>query len=219
MPLDYIEFSKKIKTKYPEYSDVDDLTLARKMVEKYPEYKNEVTFGDEPVKKKEVSQSIFDQGGFSSAMSKMAQNQPSVSSVEKPKKEEIFTGYPGKEGKKYKLDSDRGFPVWKEYSSTEFDKNTGKQVDVFEEQITDPSRVSALNKHFGVDASTDPIEKVYTNYSEDKKDNEYREYNGNWQRKVPGATEWTTIVNEGSINALNNRYGKNVKFNPEARVH
>ena len=52
MPLDYIEFSKKIKTKYPEYSDVDDLTLARKMVEKYPEYKNEVTFGDEPVKKK-----------------------------------------------------------------------------------------------------------------------------------------------------------------------
>ena len=80
MPLDYIEFSKKIKTKYPEYSDVDDLTLARKMVEKYPEYKNEVTFGDEPVKKKEVSQSIFDQGGFSSAMSKMAQNQPSVSS-------------------------------------------------------------------------------------------------------------------------------------------
>jgi hypothetical protein len=85
MPLDYIEFSKKIKTKYPEYSDVDDLTLARKMVEKYPEYKNEVTFGDEPVKKKEVSQSIFDQGGFSSAMSKMAQNQPSVSSVEKDK--------------------------------------------------------------------------------------------------------------------------------------
>jgi hypothetical protein len=218
MPVDYKEFSKKIKTKYPEYSDVDDLTLAKKMIEKYPEYKNEVTFGNEPVKKKEVSQSMFDQGGFSSAMSKMAQDQPSVSSVEKPKKkkEEIFTGYPGKEEKKYKLDSDKGFPVWKEYSSTEFDKKTGKQVDKFEEQITDPKRVAALNQHFGVDASTDPIDQIYTNYSEDKKDNEYRVVNNQWQRKVPGATEWTTIVNEGSINALNSRYGKSVKFNPEA---
>jgi hypothetical protein len=218
MPLDYIEFSKKIKTKYPEYSDVDDLTLARKMVEKYPEYKNEVTFGDEPVKKKEVSQSIFDQGGFSSAMSKMAQNQPSVSSVEKPKKkkEEIFTGYPGQEDKKYKLDSDKGFPVWKEYSSTDYDKKTGKQVDKFEEQITNPSRVAELNRHFNVDASTDAIEQVYTNYSEDKKDNEYRVTDNKWQRKVPGATEWTNIINEGSISALNTRYNKNVKFNPEA---
>ena len=218
MPLDYIEFSKKIKTKYPEYSDVDDLTLARKMVEKYPEYKNEVTFGDEPVKKKEVSQSMFDQGGISSAMSKMAQNQPSVSSVEKPKKkkEEIFTGYPGKEEKKYKLDSDKGFSVWKEYSSTDYDKKTGKQVDKFEKQITDPTRVAALNKQFGVDASTDPIEQIYTNYSEDKKDNEYRISNNQWQRKVPGATEWTDIINKGSIEGLNNRYNKNIKFNPEA---
>ena len=218
MPLDYIEFSKKIKTKYPEYSDVDDLTLAKKMVEKYPEYKNEVTFGDQPVKKKEVSQSMFDQGGISSAMSKMAQNQPSVSSVEKPKKkkEEIFTGYTGKEEKKYKLDSDKGFSVWKEYSSTDYDKKTGKQVDKFEKQITDPTRVAALNKQFGVDASTDPIEQIYTNYSEDKKDNEYRISNNQWQRKVPGATEWTNIINKGSIEGLNNRYNKNIKFNPEA---
>jgi hypothetical protein len=170
------------------------------------------------VKKKEVSQSIFDQGGFSSAMSKMAQNQPSVSSVEKPKKkkEEIFTGYPGQEDKKYKLDSDKGFPVWKEYSSTDYDKKTGKQVDKFEEQITNPSRVAELNRHFNVDASTDAIEQVYTNYSEDKKDNEYRVTDNKWQRKVPGATEWTNIINEGSISALNTRYNKNVKFNPEA---
>ena len=42
--VDYIEFSKKIKEKYPEYKDVDDLTLAQKIVEKYPEYKERVTF-------------------------------------------------------------------------------------------------------------------------------------------------------------------------------
>ena len=30
---DYIEFSQKIKEKYPQYKDIDDLTLAQKMVE------------------------------------------------------------------------------------------------------------------------------------------------------------------------------------------
>jgi len=56
MPLDYTEFAKKIKSKYPEYSDVDDLELSKKMIEKYPEYKNEVSF-ESALKKKEVSQS------------------------------------------------------------------------------------------------------------------------------------------------------------------
>lgn len=39
------EFSAKIKAKYPEYSGVDDNTLATKMVEKYPEYKSQVDIG------------------------------------------------------------------------------------------------------------------------------------------------------------------------------
>jgi hypothetical protein len=68
MPLDYTEFAKKIKTKYPEYSDVDDLTLSKKMVEKYPEYKNEVSF--ESLKKKGVSQSTQKNGVISSDKSK-----------------------------------------------------------------------------------------------------------------------------------------------------
>lgn len=42
--MDYIEFATTIKEKYPEYKDVDDLTLAQKIVEKYPEYKEKVTF-------------------------------------------------------------------------------------------------------------------------------------------------------------------------------
>jgi len=50
MPLDYIEFSKKIKQKYPQYKDVDDMVLSQKMVEKYPEYKDQVVFKE--VKKK-----------------------------------------------------------------------------------------------------------------------------------------------------------------------
>lgn len=38
------EFAARIKAKYPEYKDVDDLVLAQKMVEKYPEYADKVDF-------------------------------------------------------------------------------------------------------------------------------------------------------------------------------
>lgn len=45
--MNYNEFSQKIKTKYPEYKDIDDLELAQKMVAKYPEYKEQVSFDTE----------------------------------------------------------------------------------------------------------------------------------------------------------------------------
>lgn len=52
----YTEFSASIKEKYPQYKDVDDLTLAKKMVEKYPVYAESVDFGD-TLKKKEPTAS------------------------------------------------------------------------------------------------------------------------------------------------------------------
>lgn len=42
--MNYTEFARKIKDKYPEYSEIDDLELAKKIVAKYPEYEAEVTF-------------------------------------------------------------------------------------------------------------------------------------------------------------------------------
>lgn len=48
----YIEFSAKIKEKYPQYADVDDRVLAEKMIEKYPEYKETVTFEEKEEPKK-----------------------------------------------------------------------------------------------------------------------------------------------------------------------
>lgn len=42
----YIEFSTKIKEKYPQYKNIDDITLAQKMIEKYPQYKEQVTFDE-----------------------------------------------------------------------------------------------------------------------------------------------------------------------------
>ena len=83
--------------------------------------------------------------------------------------------------------------------------------------IEDDARVRALNKYFGKTASLDPIDQVYTNYDEQKKDNEYRVNDNNWQRKVPGAKSWTTVTDERAINALNRRYGKDVKYKAELK--
>lgn len=63
------EFSKRIKTKYPEYKDVDDFELATRIVEKYPEYKDKVD-----LKKKDV---------VAPAQEKLSVT-PSVTPTEKP---------------------------------------------------------------------------------------------------------------------------------------
>lgn len=42
--MDYNEFGERIKAKYPEYKDMDNLELSRRIVAKYPEYKEHVSF-------------------------------------------------------------------------------------------------------------------------------------------------------------------------------
>lgn len=42
--MNYNEFAQKIKIKYPQYADMDDLELTQKMIAKYPEYKEQVVF-------------------------------------------------------------------------------------------------------------------------------------------------------------------------------
>lgn len=51
-PITPQEFAKKIKSKYPQYKNIDDVALTKKMIEKYPEYASQVS-----LKKKEDSQS------------------------------------------------------------------------------------------------------------------------------------------------------------------
>jgi hypothetical protein len=42
------EFASRIKTKYPEYKDIEDDVLVEKMITKYPEYKGKINFGQPP---------------------------------------------------------------------------------------------------------------------------------------------------------------------------
>ncbi len=52
--MDYNEFAQKVKTKYPEYNDMDNLELAQKIVAKYPEYAETVTFEQMPTEQKGI---------------------------------------------------------------------------------------------------------------------------------------------------------------------
>lgn len=51
------QFAQKIKAKYPQYKNIDDVELSRKIIEKYPAYASQVKF-DEPIKKPGFFQSI-----------------------------------------------------------------------------------------------------------------------------------------------------------------
>lgn len=54
--MDYNQFAESIKTKYPQYKEVDNLTLSKKMVEKYPAYASKVTFNEQ--KKQSFGESL-----------------------------------------------------------------------------------------------------------------------------------------------------------------
>lgn len=56
--MDYNEFSEKIKTKYPEYKDIDNMELAQKMIAKYPKYQEQVSFNVEKPQEQTQSKGI-----------------------------------------------------------------------------------------------------------------------------------------------------------------
>jgi hypothetical protein len=62
--LSVAEFAAKVKSKYPQYADVDDSLLVGKMVEKYPVYADQVNLD---VKKKESSESTSQEEPVASA--------------------------------------------------------------------------------------------------------------------------------------------------------
>lgn len=57
--MDYREFAGKIKSKYPDYADMDDRELAQKMVAKFPDY-SDVTFDDQAISETPLEASPLD---------------------------------------------------------------------------------------------------------------------------------------------------------------
>lgn len=82
----YIEFSAKIKEKYPQYAEVDDKLLAEKMIEKYPQYKETVTFEEETPKKAKSTDKVDIKDFFRDELAKRKEweeNHPIISNIQK----------------------------------------------------------------------------------------------------------------------------------------
>jgi hypothetical protein len=80
--------------------------------------------------------------------------------------------------------------------------------------ISDPLRVTALNKHFGKEASTSPSYKTFVGYP-GKESNQYMiSEDGNWMRKEKGQKEWHTLTDPTAVTALNRQFKQNVKVLP-----
>ena len=86
--------------------------------------------------------------------------------------------------------------------------------------IKDDDRVRALNKQFNKNASLDEDYETFGDYdnSPEKSKNKYRIKNNSWERLVYKSEEWSPIENEGSIGALNRRYGKNIEVPKKVKI-
>ena len=119
---------------------------------------------------------------------------------------EIFTNYPGKEGKAYRFDNGQ----WYEYSSTINGANG--DISQLKSPIKDPMRIQALNKQFKKWGTSE--KGVFLGYP-GKEKNEYRVVGENWQIRTPENKTWVNVTNQNSVTALNNYFKKDVKFSQE----
>lgn len=164
MPLDVNEFASKIKEKYPEYKDVDNKLLTQKMIEKYPEYKDKVSLGTP--KKKEATESQLKQPKVSSSSATQGteEQKPSVSSGSV--KNNVFTGYPGKEKNEYKID--QGKWLRKEPSGQwEVVNNSGSIIGLnkqFKKNIVPTADLSKVNSSLMDKSEEEVVPFLKSNY-------------------------------------------------------
>lgn len=128
-------------------------------------------------------------------------------------KGEIFTNYPGKEGKAYRFSNGQ----WFEQSQYIDAKNVlangeDMSVTVLKSPIKDPMRINALNKQFKKWGTSE--NGVLLGFP-GKEQNEYRVVNNQWQRRSPENKTWVNVTNQNSVTALNDYFKKQVKFEPE----
>jgi hypothetical protein len=157
------------------------------------------------LKKKEVSQSTQVDQVTSLDGSNKEKKKQSVSSNQQGNYSlpGEYLDYPGKGIRRYYNGK------WYDYSFTE--TKNGKDLSVYDVQITDPVRVNTLNKKFNKVGSTSETEEVFTGFPGQEK-NEYRVIEDKWQKKMPGMDKWRIVTNEGSINSLNKQFSKNVSI-------
>ncbi|MCD7740226.1 MAG: hypothetical protein LUH11_02640, partial [Candidatus Gastranaerophilales bacterium] len=81
--MNYNEFAEKVKTKYPQYNNLDNRLLAEKVIKKYPQYTTKVSFDDETELPKNSNLLI---GGISKNVSTPYMDIPNNSNLTKEQK-------------------------------------------------------------------------------------------------------------------------------------
>ena len=59
--MNYTQFAQRIKNKYPQYQDIDDLELANKVISKYPQYQQVVEFDTTSIEQPPIEQTPIEQ--------------------------------------------------------------------------------------------------------------------------------------------------------------
>lgn len=200
---------EEINSKFPELKEYDSKALqdyvATANSGKYKDW-NELNskfpelFGT--VKKKETTESSS--AGGSSAMQGQENQEPS----------EFYT-YKARPDAAYKKVGEKWF----------IDPNNSGQF----QEITAANRIAELNKNAVKKGSVienqlgvNPLEKAISQKKEQenefvfkgypgKEKNEYRIVDNTWQRRQPGEDDWTNVVNQGSVDALNKHFKQDVK--------
>lgn len=68
-----VEFAQKIKAKYPDYADIDDVELADRVIAKYPEYSESITETTTPQLKPSTVETLANQAALEQSIQKEAQ--------------------------------------------------------------------------------------------------------------------------------------------------
>jgi hypothetical protein len=53
------EFAASVRQKYPEYNDLDDITLTKRVLTKYPVYRDQVAFREYMLRKKTAKRPLW----------------------------------------------------------------------------------------------------------------------------------------------------------------
>jgi len=108
---------------------------------------------------------------------------------------------------KIKIEKENDVFVWKEYDPESPDADNSMY-----KVITNPKRVNELNKKYKNNASTSPLEMIYTGFP-NREDNEYRVNSDNlWERKEPESNYFFTVSNPDAVKYLNKHFKQNANI-------
>lgn len=194
------QFAQRVKSKYPQYQNINDDELVNKMIEKYPSYRDQIDFS---IKKKEVSKSTSTNQRSASAV-KSSSSVSSSQSISSELQERIMM----KDAEKYMEENKH-----KPYTSVEMPKPRGKKAM----SITDLQQANTtglLGKKHSIyqeyKSATEISEEEAMRIKQDLDDE--LSNTGFWNKATNAAkTWWNNVFDDPALQADTNPLAKHVR--------